>query len=840
MDSRQFMREARKACTADHAPSCQATCPLHVDVRDMTAQLRADNFTHAADAFRKRVLFPRLVGHFCPAPCQEQCLRREAGGAIAIRQLEKSLFRYGDPDPFQLPPYMQLSQKVAIVGGGLSGLACALYLYEKGFQITIYEKTARLGGSGWQLDEELAAADFAFLESLTWQVYYHTTIEQEITISELCQNFDGIYLSGDHNFSAAFTVDTNTLQSQENPKIFLGGKILAESHRYSIIDALAAGRKAGISLDRFLKKVSLTASRGQEGPYETALCNDASDATVQAPVMPTLDNAYSREEAIAEANRCLDCRCHICVRQCKYLQHFEGYPGRYIREISNHISMLVGQRQSGPLIYSCSLCGLCGELCPNAIEMPQVCRLARQSLVEKGLDVPPTHDFPLRDMAFSNGEEAALWRHAPGESSSEYLFYPGCQLTANLPQHVKKVYQYLLNTVSAKTGLALGCCGAPASWSGHQELAEETWQSFLTQWEGLGRPTIITACATCSQELRQHQPDLPILSLWQIFSAYGLPEIETRQPRCLSLHDSCTARYDVETQQAVRRILNQCNVELKELTYHGAKTKCCGYGGLMVYGNRDLADEALAERAKESPWDYAVYCGACRERFRQGGKTAYHMLELIFNTFETGNPDISARRDNRRRLRQEVLAEFWREPMESLPQRPLLLTEEVAKRLADRLILTEEVAKVIELAENSGRYLLRPSDGHRIAYLRPGIITYWVEYEKVPTGYRIYNAYSHRLQLVDEDKTIVTQDPTKQGRRQRASFGHEGVEIHNDEGVICALCDEPLEPGKIVMTYMRSTFPTSILRCPSCGQCYIPEELALGKAHEVEQTLEEK
>ena len=59
--------------------------------------------------------------------------------------------------------------------------------------------------------------------------------------------------------------------------------------RYSIIDALAAGRKAGISLDRFLKKVSLTASRGQEGPYETALCNDASDATVQAPVMPTLD-----------------------------------------------------------------------------------------------------------------------------------------------------------------------------------------------------------------------------------------------------------------------------------------------------------------------------------------------------------------------------------------------------------------------------------------------------------------------------------------------------------------------------------------------------------------------
>ena len=71
-------------------------------------------------------------------------------------------------------------------------------------------------------------------------------------------------------------------------------------------------------------------------------------------------------------------------------------------------------------------------------------------------------------------------------------------------------------------------------------------------------------------------------------------------------------------------------------------------------------------------------------------------------------------------------------------------------------------------------------------------------------------------------------------------LGYKDVRIDNSDGIRCALCDLELEPAKITLSYMRSTFPTTLLRCPGCGQCYLPEELALGPAVEVEMGLEEK
>lgn len=66
------------------------------------------------------------------------------------------------------------------------------------------------------------------------------------------------------------------------------------------------------------------------------------------------------------------------------------------------------------------------------------------------------------------------------------------------------------------------------------------------------------------------------------------------------------------------------------------------------------------------------------------------------------------------------------------------------------------------------------------------------------------------------------------------------VKIENNEHIRCVPCDQELELLKVNMSYLKSTFPTRILRCPKCGQAYISEELALGKAQEVESALEQK
>jgi uncharacterized protein with PIN domain len=58
--------------------------------------------------------------------------------------------------------------------------------------------------------------------------------------------------------------------------------------------------------------------------------------------------------------------------------------------------------------------------------------------------------------------------------------------------------------------------------------------------------------------------------------------------------------------------------------------------------------------------------------------------------------------------------------------------------------------------------------------------------------------------------------------------------------VLCVKCQVPLEEGKVSIAYLSNTFYADLLRCPLCGQVFIPEELALGRMAEVEKTLEDK
>ncbi len=62
-------------------------------------------------------------------------------------------------------------------------------------------------------------------------------------------------------------------------------------------------------------------------------------------------------------------------------------------------------------------------------------------------------------------------------------------------------------------------------------------------------------------------------------------------------------------------------------------------------------------------------------------------------------------------------------------------------------------------------------------------------------------------------------------------------EEHN---LVCGKCAVPLEKGTVQLSYLENTFPAEMLKCPCCGQVYIPEELVQGRIREIEQTLEDK
>ena len=69
---------------------------------------------------------------------------------------------------------------------------------------------------------------------------------------------------------------------------------------------------------------------------------------------------------------------------------------------------------------------------------------------------------------------------------------------------------------------------------------------------------------------------------------------------------------------------------------------------------------------------------------------------------------------------------------------------------------------------------------------------------------------------------------------------HDAQQGLSETDMICDLCQVPLEPMKTHFSYLGHAFHTEILRCPECGQVYIPESLAKGRMAEVEMNLEDK
>jgi hypothetical protein len=78
----------------------------------------------------------------------------------------------------------------------------------------------------------------------------------------------------------------------------------------------------------------------------------------------------------------------------------------------------------------------------------------------------------------------------------------------------------------------------------------------------------------------------------------------------------------------------------------------------------------------------------------------------------------------------------------------LVLPEAVQKMVEERLILVEDMQKVLEYAERTGKRMFNPTTGHYLAYFKPTSVTYWVEYTPWEDGaFLVHKAYSHRMEI---------------------------------------------------------------------------------------------
>lgn len=760
------LRRLESKCIQENPPACTAGCPIHVDARQMLQAIQNQDWQKALGALWQKQPFPGIISRICDHPCQEVCRRGEVGEAVSISALEKYCVENHSYQAPKAKPIAYKNQRVAVIGGGLRGLTAALDLAKKGFQVTLFEAGDRLGGKLWtysrqQLPREVITEDLKLLNLPNVEVRLNAPITQQ-DLPPLQEEFPALYIALAAGSTPAtdvlgegYAVDTQTCATGR-AGVFAG----SYGGEPSPIQEVAEGRRAALSMDRYLQGASLTASREWEGEAISNLfVNLEGIAPLAAVVRKDGNLGYSEEEALAEAGRCLNCQCLECVKACKYLESYGRYPKKYLREIYNNDAIVKGTRYANKMINSCSLCGLCAEVCPHDLNMGDVCLSSREGMVRNKRMPPSAHDFALRDMAFSNSGQFLLTRHQPGFSESRFVFFPGCQLSGSSPEHVEKVYALLTARLPGGVGLMLRCCGAPAQWAGEQDLFQGTTADLVKEWEGLGRPQVIAACSSCYSMFKE---TLPVVSLWEVLNDLEISLPATSTPYPLAVQDPCTTRHEESIHKAVRGLLTKLNCQVEELPFSRELTKCCGFGGLMSFANRTLAQEVTVARSQESPLDYLAYCAMCRDRFSAYGKRIVHILDLMFPRAEgeaatREDPGFSHRHENRARLKRKMLRETWQEGLGSEGREraiELVISPEIRKSMEERLILPEDIEQVIQAAEQSGRKFINPENGHSLAHHRPSRVTYWVEYETQESGvYRVHNAYSHRMEVIEEVKS---------------------------------------------------------------------------------------
>lgn len=738
-------KEKIKTCLQNEPAFCTAACPFHLDIRDFMPKIQRGGFNAAYRTYMNAVGFPGIVSELCDQPCKNVCPRRLKDEAVAMKLLEKSAINYArnlNPNSYNLPPK---NKKIAVIGAGISGLGCALRLASKKYDVTVFEKSGRIGGHLWDvLPPEVFLAD---IERQFMYEKYTLRLNTEITsLDEL--DFDAVYIAtGAGGTDFGLKRDPNGAFASNKPGVFLGGELCGRN----IVEAIADGLHVVKAIERYIKAGGMNQPKEAD---ETKIQLNLDLITPLVPVLPPDGEAFTQDDAVNEAKRCLICSCDACMRHCDLMRYFSKYPKRIEEEveITIHPGTLDGNGTVATrLISTCNQCGLCKEVCPLGIDTGDFLLQSHRTMREKGAMPWAFHDFWLRDMEFTNGEAAGFCRRPEGYDKSRYMFFPGCQLGASDPRYVTESYRFLLSH-NPDTAMMLGCCGAPADWAGDEPLHGEVIAKLREDWISLGRPAAVFACPTCKQMFQKYLPEIEGVFLYDLILKLGIPLCKDDARETVSVFDPCTSRDEPELQQAVRELAKQAGFSLEPLPYEGKFARCCSWGGQVSTASPSFAREVVKVRIAQNDNPYIAYCVNCRDIFAGAGKLCYHILDVLFglNSVRRKPPTLTERRNNRIVLKRKLLAEYWNQEVveEQMENKiKLYIAPELKQKLNDEMILETDIQTVVEHCENSGKKIIDVNTGSFTGHLMIGCMTYWVEYRHKDDGFELRNAYSHRMKI---------------------------------------------------------------------------------------------
>ena len=199
----ELQRQAAR-CMNCGIPFCHQGCPVNNQIPDWNDLVYRDNWRVALDNLHTTNNFPEFTGRVCPAPCEASCTLNIDDNPVTIKSIECQLVDRGWQEGWitPQPPAETTGKKVAVVGSGPAGLACAQQLARAGHAVTLFEKNDRVGGllrygiPDFKMEKHLI--DRRMVQMQAEGVTFRTGVEigVDVSVESLLGDFDAVVLSG--------------------------------------------------------------------------------------------------------------------------------------------------------------------------------------------------------------------------------------------------------------------------------------------------------------------------------------------------------------------------------------------------------------------------------------------------------------------------------------------------------------------------------------------------------------------------------------------------------------------------------------------------------------------